>query len=51
MDEIAEAASHTSFPAIQSAAGLAEIGDGRELAVDGAGGVPARVERVAGFLR
>jgi hypothetical protein len=51
MDEIAEAASHTAFSAVQSAASFAEIGDGRELAVDGASGVPARVQRVAGLLR
>lgn len=51
MNEIAEPASDTAFPTIQSAAGLAEIGDRAELAVDGARGVPAGVERVAGFLR
>lgn len=51
MDEIAEAAPHAPFPAVEPAAGLAEIGHGGELAVDGAGGVPARVERVAGLLR
>lgn len=51
MDEIAEPASHAPLPAIEPTTRLAEIGDGRELAVDGARGVPARVEGVAGFLR
>lgn len=50
MDEIAEPASNTSLSAIEPTTGLAEIGDGRELAVDGARGVPAGVEGVAGFL-
>ena len=51
MDEIAESASHASFPAIEPAACFAEICDGRQLAVDGARGVPAGVKGVAGFLR
>lgn len=51
MNEVAEAAADTAFAAVETTAGLAEIGDGREFAVDGAAGVPARVERVAGFLR
>jgi hypothetical protein len=51
MNEIAEAASHTSFSTVQPTAGFAEIGDGRELAVDGACCVPARVQRIAGLLR
>ena len=51
MDEIAEAASNASFPTVQPTTGFAEIGDGRELAVDGASCIPARVQRVAGFLR
>ncbi len=50
MYEITKAASHTAFATIQSTTRFAEIGDGRELAVDGAGGVPAGVEGVAGFL-
>lgn len=50
MDEIAEPASDTSFSAVEPTAGFAEIGDGRELAVDGARGVPAGIESVAGFL-
>jgi len=51
MNEIAEPPSNTSFSAIQSAASFAEIGNRGELAVDGACRVPARVQRVAGFLR
>jgi hypothetical protein len=50
MNEIAETASDTSLPAIQPTARFAEIRDGGELAVDGAGGVPAAVECIAGFL-
>lgn len=51
MDEVAEAASDTAFAAVKTTAGFAEIGHGREFAVDGTAGVPARVEGVAGFLR
>jgi hypothetical protein len=51
MDEIAESASHAAFSAIEPAAGFAEIGYWRQLAVDGPRGVPAGVEGVAGFLR
>ena len=50
MYEIAEAAADAALAAVEPAAGLAEVGDGRELAVDGAGGVPAAVEGVAGLL-
>ncbi len=50
MDEIAEAAAHAAFAAVEAAARFAEIRHGGELAVDGAGGVPARVEGVAGLL-
>ncbi len=50
MYEITKSASDASFPRIQPAAGFTEIGDGRELAVDGASGVPAGIEGVAGFL-
>lgn len=50
MDEIAEAAAHAAFAAVEAAARFTEIRHGRELAVDGAGGVPARVEGVAGLL-
>ena len=50
MYEVAEAAADAPFAAVEPAAGLAEVGDGRELAVDGAGGVPAAVEGVAGLL-
>lgn len=51
MDKVAEAATDTALAAVEATAGLAEIGDGREFAVDGAASVPARVERVACFLR
>jgi len=51
MDEVAETATDTSLPTIQSAAGFAEVGDGRELAVDRARSVPSRVQGVASFLR
>ena len=51
MDEVAEAAAHAALAAVQAAARLAEVGHGRELAVDRARRVPAAVERVAGFLR
>jgi hypothetical protein len=51
MDEIAEAASDTALAAVQAATRFAKVGDGRELAVDGAGSVPPAIERVAGFLR
>ena len=51
MNKIAEATSDTSFPTVQPTTGFAEIGYGRELAVDGTCCVPARVKRVAGFLR
>lgn len=47
MDEIAKATTDTPFAAVEAAAGFAEIGHGREFAVDGAGGVPAAVEGVA----
>lgn len=41
VDEVAEAAAHAALARVEAAAGLAEVGDGRELAVDGARGVPA----------
>ena len=50
MDEVAEAAADAALAAVEPAAGFAEVGHGRELAVDGAGGVPAAVEGVAGLL-
>ena len=49
--EVAETAAHAPLARIEAAAGLAEVGDGRQLAVDGPRGVPATVERVAGRLR
>lgn len=51
MYEVAEAAPHAAFARVEAAAGFPEVRDGRELAVDGAAGVPARVECVAGLLR
>jgi hypothetical protein len=50
VDEVAEAAADAALARVQTATGLAEIGHGRELAVDGARGVPARVQRVTGLL-
>lgn len=50
VDEVAETAAHAALAAVEPAAGLAEVGDGAELAVDGAGGVPAAIEVVAGLL-
>ena len=50
MDKIAEPAPNAPFAAIEPAASFAEIRDGGQFAVDGAGGVPARVEGVAGLL-
>lgn len=50
VDEVAKPAAHAAFAAVEPAAGFAEVGHGRELAVDGAGGVPAAVEGVAGGL-
>lgn len=50
MYEIAEAASHTAFSAVEPTACFSKIGHGRQFAVDGAGSVPAAVERVASGL-
>ena len=50
VDEIAESAPHAPFAAVQPAARFSEIGDGGEFAIDGARGVPAAVEGVAGLL-
>ena len=51
VDEVAETAADAALAAVEATARLAEIGDGGQLAVDGAPRVPAAVERVAGFLR
>lgn len=51
MNKVAEAAADAALARVEAAAGLAEVGDGAELAVDGAAGVPAGVELVAGLLR
>lgn len=50
MNEVAEAAANTALARVEAAAGFAEVGHGRQFAVDGARGVPAGVEGVAGFL-
>lgn len=50
VDEVAEAAADAALTRVEAAAGLAEIGDGTQLAVDGAAGVPARIKLVAGAL-
>lgn len=50
MNEVAEPTPDAAFAAVEAAAGFAEVGDGAELAVYGAGGVPAGVEGVAGLL-
>lgn len=50
MDEVAEAAPHAAFPAVEPAARFSEVRHGGEFAVYGAGGVPAGVEGVAGGL-
>jgi len=51
VDEVAEAAADAALAAVETTARFSEIGDGGELAVDGAAGIPARVEGIAGFLR
>lgn len=51
VDEVAEAAADAALARVQSAARLAEVGDGRQLAVDGPARVPSRVELVACLLR
>lgn len=50
MNEVAETAADAPLTAVKATTGLTEVGDGAELAVDGAGGVPAGVEVVAGPL-
>lgn len=50
VDEVAEAAADAALTRVEAAAGLAEVGDGAELAVDRASGVPPAVELVAGLL-
>lgn len=51
VDEIAKPAPHAPVPAVQPAAGLAEIRDRGQFGVDGPRRVPAAVELVAGGLR
>jgi len=51
MYEIAEPPSNTSLATVQPTTGLAEIRNRGQFTVDGASGVPAGVESVAGLLR
>ena len=51
MNEVAEAATDAALAGIEATTGLAEIGNGGQLAVYGAAGIPARVETVASLLR
>jgi hypothetical protein len=51
MDKVAEAAAHAALARVEATTRLAEVRHGRQFAVDGAAGVPARVEGVARFLR
>lgn len=50
VDEIAKSTSDAALSTVQTATSLAEVGDGTQLAVDRAAGVPARVESVASIL-
>lgn len=50
MNEITKSTSHAALSGVQATTRFAKIGDGRQFAVDGAAGVPAGVERVAGGL-
>jgi hypothetical protein len=50
VDEVAEATTNATLARVKTAAGLAEVGDGAQLAVNGASGVPAVVELIAGGL-
>jgi hypothetical protein len=51
MNEVAEATADAAFAGVEATTRLAEIGDGRQLAVYGAASIPAGVEAVAGLLR
>lgn len=51
MDEVAEAATNAALAGVEATASLSEVGNGAELAVDGATGVPAGIQLVACFLR
>lgn len=50
VDKVAEAAAHAALARIKAAAGFAKVGDGGELAVDGATRVPAGIQLVACLL-
>lgn len=51
MDKVTETAAHATLARVEAAARLAEICNRRQFTVDGAAGVPARVECVARLLR
>ena len=51
MDKVAEAAADAALAAVETTACFAEIGDGRQFAVDGTASIPAAVQGVAGLLR
>lgn len=48
--EVAEPTPHAALPAVEPTTRFSEVGHGGQFAVDGPRGVPARIERVAGFL-
>lgn len=50
MNKIAKTSPHTPFPTIEPATRFSEIRHGRQFAVDGASGVPAGIESIAGRL-
>lgn len=50
MNEIAKATAHTALAAVESTTRFAEIGNGREFAVDRATSVPTTIEGIASFL-
>jgi hypothetical protein len=50
MYKVAESASDAAVPAVKATTCFPEVGNGRQLAVDGATSVPARVECITGFL-
>jgi hypothetical protein len=51
MNEVAEAATDAALAGIEATTRLAEIGNGGQLAVYRAAGIPAGVEAVASLLR
>lgn len=51
VNKVTKAAAHATLATVETAARLAEVGNGAEFAVDGPGGVPAAIQVIAGFLR